>query len=151
MGAKFTRKHEPQKKLDRHQVLALKGVKGNFLNSQLSTAIYMMMRSLGHLPLRGDASDDQKQAAAQLKSVQTFGGGFGDTIGFGKTHETPSWDWHGTFSMHCPHHLRSAIVPTSSLCLPVLSASNGLQLSASRFRASILSSRLGTVSRTSGI
>ena len=122
-GAKFTAKHKPQVKLDRFECHALKGIKGDFLDSQLSAAMFMVMRTPGHIPLPFplNASDEQKEAVNQLKSVQAIGGLLGDTMGFGKTHETLlflSW-----YIQHAPpppastgYRLHLLLVPSGPVC-----------------------------------
>ncbi|OBT75776.1 hypothetical protein VF21_05558 [Pseudogymnoascus sp. 05NY08] len=86
MGAVFARKHGEAKILDKVALNSIPGCNIEFLESQVSGAMFMLIKTLGYVPVPADASDDVKEAASTLADLATGGGMLVDGMGLGKTY-----------------------------------------------------------------
>ncbi|KFY97411.1 hypothetical protein V500_02085 [Pseudogymnoascus sp. VKM F-4518 (FW-2643)] len=75
-----------KKARDKVTLTSIPGCKIEFLESQLTGAVFMLMKTLGHIPVPVDAPDDVKEAASTLIDLATGGGMLVDGMGLGKTY-----------------------------------------------------------------
>ncbi|KFY93428.1 hypothetical protein V498_04442 [Pseudogymnoascus sp. VKM F-4517 (FW-2822)] len=85
MGAVFARKHGEAQVLDKVTLSSIPGCNIEFLDSQLTGAMFMVTKTLGYVPIPVDASDEVKEAASTLAGLATRGGLLVDGMGMGKT------------------------------------------------------------------
>ena len=96
--------------LPKSQCSALPSCRVQFLDTQITGAVFMIQRTLGRVPLSGAHTPEAERASGDLESLTTHGGIVADTMGLGKTYlallfinftvfsESPGTYWFGNQS-----------------------------------------------------
>lgn len=71
--------------LPKFRCLTLPTCRVEFLDTQITGAVFMLQRTFGSIPLPSDSTDEVHKAAGSLTGPRTHGGIITDTMGLGKT------------------------------------------------------------------
>ncbi|KAI9790557.1 MAG: hypothetical protein M1816_005064 [Peltula sp. TS41687] len=103
LGMNTSGKHGARRELDLSRCMVLPNCKREFLDSQITGAAFMLLRTFGRVPVSPKRTQDAPltEALKELVGPQTFGGVIADGTGLGKT--ATSLLFASYYATNCPH------------------------------------------------